>query len=557
MAASKTSVKKPKSTAAKAGGAKSTARSVKKTAKKSAKTAKPPAKTAKPTTKAAAKTAKKAAKSTKTVKAAAKPKAAKPSPAKSSTAKTTTAKTTTAKTTKAPAKSAARTKSTVKSAAKSAGKTPRPTKKTLATVAAPVTRPTVDDVEPIEDDTPIVAHDPPTVKLNEALACQTLVELLGLRGGSGDETMVADRIIERLTAAGLPDDAVIDDRAHERIGYGERGNLIIKLPGRGRLQRTPRRMFSAHMDTVPLCVGAMPVLEQDWIRGRDGDKALGGDDRSGCAVLMTIARELLRPENAEMDHPPITFLFTVQEELGLRGAKYVDIESLGRPQLCFNFDGGSPMSIVTGATGDMQIDVEIAGIASHAGVHPQAGVSAAVIQAKAIAQLNEEGWHGAIVHGDHRGTANVGVISGGSATNVVMDELALRAEIRSHSEPFRRRIAKVWHKAFEDAAKLTRNEHGDSGTIDWTETLKYESFSLKSNEPVVSTALKAMETVGLEPGTRVVDGGLDANWLVAHSLPTVTIGCGQHGIHTTSERLHVPEFYTACRIGLALATAAA
>ena len=509
--------------------------------------------------KAAKKSSKSSAKSTKTSKTAATKstraagktakKTAKKAPAKAKVSKAAK-KTTKKSSTKSPGKS---TKTASK--AKKSSSSSRGPKKTLASVAAPPPPPPVEVPELLEE-APVVAVDPPTIALNESAARQTLVELLALRGGSGDESAVADRIVERLVALGLPEDAVADDGAHERIGYGSRGNLIIKLPGRGRLQRTPRRMFSAHMDTVPLCVGAQPVLEGDWIRGRDNDKALGGDDRSGCAVLMTIARELLAKENAEIDHPPLTFVFTVQEELGLRGARHLDTAQLGRPQLCFNFDGGTPLSVVTGATGDMQVDIDIRGIASHAGVHPAAGVSAAIIQARALESLREGGWHGAIAVNNHRGTANVGVISGGSATNVVMDDLSLRAEIRSHSQVFRQKIAREWKKAFEAAAKQTRNDHGDSGSVVWDETLKYESFALSKDEQVVKTALASMEVVGLEPDTRVVDGGLDANWLVAHGLPTVTIGCGQHGIHTTSERLHVPEFYTACRIGLAVATAA-
>ena len=536
MAASKKSAaKKTTRTAARGKAAK---KAVKKTGARTAKSAGPAKSVAKKTAKPAA------AKATNA-------KATKKTGAKKTAAKSASA----AKTTKAARKSS---RSASKASESKASKRTTSPKRTLATVAAPVTRPTAESaVEVEEDDRRRVAVDPDTVRLDENAARQTLVELLSLRGGSGDETAVADRIVERLVALGLPGEAVVDDGAHQRIGYGSRGNLIIKLPGRGRLQRTPRRMFSAHMDTVPLCVGAMPVIEEDWIRGRDGDKALGGDDRSGCAVLMAIARELLNPANAEVDHPPVTLLFTVQEELGLKGAKHLDVAALGRPQLCFNFDGSTPLSIVTGATGDMQLDIDVAGIASHAGVNPAAGVSAAVITAKAIAKLVEEGWHGAIAQGNHRGTANVGMVSGGAATNVVMDELSLRAEVRSHSEPFRRRIAAIWKRAFEEAAKLTRNDHGDSGTVEWFETLKYESFALRADEPVVTTARAAMAAVGLEPETRIVDGGLDANWLVAHGLPTVSIGCGQHGIHTTSERLHLPEFYTACRIGLALATAAA
>ena len=64
-----------------------------------------------------------------------------------------------------------------------------------------------------------------------------------------------------------------------------------------------------------------------------------------------------------------------------------------------------------------------------------------------------------------------------------------------------------------------------------------------------------IESLGLDPVLKISNGGLDANWMSAHGVPTVTLGCGQDGIHTVNERLHVDSFLQACAIGLKLATA--
>lgn len=376
-----------------------------------------------------------------------------------------------------------------------------------------------------------------------------LLSLLAVPGGPGDEAEVASFISGELTKCGLAEDAVRSDRAHRKIGSGGRGNLFVKLAGRG--LRGPRRMLSAHMDTVPLCVGNRPVVNGDWITGADSAKALGGDDRSGCAVLLNTLCEVLQ---SDVPHPPLTFLWTVQEEVGLRGAKHVSASSLGKPKLGFNFDGRSPETMVIGATGDVGIDMTIRGLASHAGVCPEAGVNAAIVFAKAIADLEANGWHGQIAKGRQSGTSNVGVLSGGAATNVVMDELCIRAEVRSHSTKFRERIIAAWKSAFEKAAKSTKNVDGVSAEVGFSSELKYESFALPKTSEVVKTATQAVKAIGLQPEYVIGNGGLDANWLTANGIPTATFGCGQHGIHTVSEKLHVPSFLKACDLAWVLAT---
>ncbi len=210
--------------------------------------------------------------------------------------------------------------------------------------------------------------------------------------------------------------------------------------------------------------------------------------------------------------------------------------------------------LVIGATGDVNIEVEISGITSHAGAHPEDGVSAAAIASLAIADLTRDGWHGLIQKGRNSGTSNVGVVSGGDATNVVMPKLKLRAEARSHDPKFRQRIVDQFRKAFEKAARELKTASGQRGSVNFEATLKYESFRLDPSEPVVQVASAAVESAGLRPDTRISNGGLDANWMTAHGIPTVTLGCGQAGIHSIDETLHIDSFLQACQIGLAIAT---
>lgn len=387
------------------------------------------------------------------------------------------------------------------------------------------------------------------VDWDPSAALRLVMELMAIPGRSREEGRVLEFIRAKLSAAGLAESQMELDSANRRIPLGgEVGNLIVKLPG---ARRNPRRLLMAHTDTVPLCVGSRPVQHGDVIRSVDPGTGLGGDDRSGVAVVLTAALELLRRKNP---HPPITLLFAVQEEIGLYGARFVSAQKLGSPKYCFNWDGGEPGAINVGATGDDAIEIEIRGIASHAGVHPELGVSAIAIASLAIADLTQNGWHGLIKKGRNTGTSNIGVISGGEATNVVTPFLKLRAEARSHDPRFRKRIVDAYRKAFIRAARSLKTADGKTGAVHFAAEMKYESFRLDPSAPVVTLAKSAVSAMGLTPELCIGNGGLDANWMFAHGLPTVTLGCGQHDIHTTNEWLHVPSYLTACQIAISLAS---
>ncbi len=390
------------------------------------------------------------------------------------------------------------------------------------------------------------SHEPP----GAVDARRLLLGLLKIPGPSGRERRVIEWIVRKLRAAGAPESAIRIDRAERRSPHGGQiGNLAFTLPG---TFRGPRRMLMAHVDTVPLCEGVRPVLREGWIVPADKQTALGADDRCGAAVVLATALELLGGKAA---HPPVTFFWTVQEEIGLQGARYARLGMLGGPRLAFNFDGGSAEKLSIGATGGYRLDIRVTGLASHAGGAPEEGVSAIAVASLAVADLHQGGWHGRIEKNGHTGTSNVGVIRGGRATNVVAERVDLHAEARSHDPAFRKRIVGTIEQAFQTAARHVRNVDGVCGEVEISGRLDYEAFQLDHRLPCVLAAEAAVRAAGGKPARAISNGGLDANWITARGIPTVTLGCGQVSPHTTAERVELAEFDRACRVALRLATA--
>ncbi len=378
---------------------------------------------------------------------------------------------------------------------------------------------------------------------------ELVMRLLKIPGTSGQEGKIVAYLQKRLLAVGAPASAMMTDAAHRRspIG-GQVGNLILRLPG---TYRAPRRMLMAHLDTVPICAGARPVRKGNLIRSADPQTGLGADDRAGVAVTLNTALEILR---RGLPHPPLTFLWCVQEEVGLFGSRLVRKSALGNPRWAFNWDGGAAEKLTIGATGGYRMKIDLEGRASHAGGAPEQGVSAIAIAALAIDDLYQRGWHGEIVKPEGTGTSNVGVISGGQATNVVTDRVHLRAEARSHDPRFRKQIVREFEQAFHRAAKQVQAVDGTHGRAMIEGRLDYEAFRLPPDSPVVQAAMAAVQAVGATPQLAVANGGLDANWITAHGIPTVSLGCGQKNIHTVAETLDIRVFQQACQIALRLAT---
>ena len=391
----------------------------------------------------------------------------------------------------------------------------------------------------------------PSPQPNLKRAVDLVMKLMAIPGKSCQEGKVSEFVEQQLLKAGAKPSMIERDSAHLRTpSRGETGNLIFKLPG---TYRAPRRMFSAHLDTVPICVGSKPVKRKRIVTSADPETGLGADDRAGVGATLTAAIEILEQG---LPHPPLTFCWFVQEEIGLQGSRLIKKSLLGKPKLAFNWDGGAAEKLTVGATGGYRMEILVRGVASHAGGAPECGVSAISIASIAIADLQKRGWHGLVKKGRKTGTSNVGVFRGGWATNVVTDRVDLRAEARSHDSKFRKQILDEIEKAFYRAAKSVKNVAGTTGSVDIKSRLDYESFMLEPDEPCVIAAATAVRSVGREPVHAVANGGVDANWITHHGIPAVTIGCGQKNQHMVTEALDLEGYEDACRIALRLATGA-
>jgi tripeptide aminopeptidase len=390
------------------------------------------------------------------------------------------------------------------------------------------------------------------VQVDQAVA--RLLRYLAIEGITGQEAAIGQAVAKDLIDASVPRKAIRFDDAHQRIPLPtQTGNLIVTLPG---TRPGPRRLFMTHLDTVPLCAGAKPERKGNRIVAA-GETALGGDNRTGVACLVTLAATLLE---RKLPHPPLTFLFTVREESGLWGARFVDLKELGNPTMGFNVDGSSAAEITIGAVGADRWEVEIIGKASHAGVYPERGVSATLIASLALAEAFDNGWFGKVRRDGQEGTSNVGVFGGkdsqsaGVATNVVTDYVLLRGESRSHDLRFIKTITDAYKAAFEAAAGRVRDVNGRGAKVRFQARRDYYPFRLKPTAPVVQHTQAAATAAGLQSVLRIGNGGLDANWLVRHKIPTITFGAGQNNIHAVGEYVDLANFAAGCRMALALAT---
>lgn len=381
-----------------------------------------------------------------------------------------------------------------------------------------------------------------------------LMRYIAIEGVSGQEAAIANAICEDIKALGLPDSAIRFDNANKKIELPtQTGNLYIDLPG---TRKGDRILFATHLDVVPICAGAKPKRDGDRIVP-EGNTALGGDNRTGCAVLVTLAETLLKNN---IPHPPITLLFTVREESGLQGAHHIQPADLKGATMCFNVDGKLAAELITGAVGAEAWEVEIHGKAAHAGVAPEKGISSTLVASIAIADAHANGWFGKVKKPEGTGTSNVGIFGGknntsaGDATNVVTDYTYVRGETRSPDTTFAAAITNAYKQAFLKAGEKVKDAEGQPAKVDFKGRPQYPSFNLPADSKAVQHAIKAAQSMGLKPTTIFSNGGLDANWLVKHGVPTVTIGAGQYEIHTVKEYVHLPEYALGCKLAVVLAS---
>ena len=326
---------------------------------------------------------------------------------------------------------------------------------------------------------------------------------------TGSERAVADLVLVELDQLGVE---VREDDAAGPARAGA-GNLIARVPGTGEAWV----MLCAHLDTVPED-GAIEVELVDGVFRSRGETILGADDKAAVTVLVELAARLV----AKPARTGVELVFTVAEEDGLRGAKEFDLSALSSP-FGFALDHATPIGdVITAAPTHQRLIAEFEGVEAHAGVRPEEGRSAIAAAAAAVSAM-------ALGRLDEQTTANVGVIEGGVAANVVPGHCRIEAEARSLDEA---RIAATT-AAMLDACTWAASERSCDVDVDVTEV--FRGYRQASSSRAVQLAREALARRGHQPREVSSGGGSDANALVARGFECVLLANGTEANHTPHE----------------------
>jgi tripeptide aminopeptidase len=327
---------------------------------------------------------------------------------------------------------------------------------------------------------------------------------------------------------------VDEDDVAPGIG-GNAGNLLCRLePTDDAAGGTPI-FLCAHLDTVPPTAPIVPVVEDGVVRNGAGT-ILGADDKSAVAAMLEATRRLVEESRP---HAGLELLFTPKEEVGLVGAYAFDQTRL-RATTGYVYDQAAAVGeIVLGAPSAVGIEAAFHGRAAHAGMYPEDGRSAIAAAARAIADMR-------LGRIDEETSANVGVITGGTARNIVPEHCSFRAEARSHDEQKLAELVREMTETMSFAATLEECE------VETTINRSYRGYRFRQSDPVVRLAATALERSGHTPTYSLSGGGADANVFNERGLACVNLANGMTEIHTPDEHIAVADLDAMVDVTLAL-----
>lgn len=339
------------------------------------------------------------------------------------------------------------------------------------------------------------------------------LSLVRIDSPSFEEHAIAEVLAQDLRALGFT-------TRNDQSGPNGTGNLIGFLDG----VDAPTIGLCGHMDTVEPGRGVKPIVNNGTIRS-DGTTILGADCKAGLAVIIEALRVVIEDD---VPHPPIEVIFTYGEERGHAGSKTLDVGAL-QSEFVIVADGVGPPGTLIGEspTYDSFVAV-IHGVAAHAGLEPEKGISAIQVAAEAIRTMP-------LGRLDEVTTSNIGFISGGTARNAVPDRVELHGEARS-LDPRRLEAAVA-------ALRLAVERACDQmdARSEFTVTREYTGYRMTADDPAIALALRAVDAAGLTPHLSITGGGSDANTFNERGLSSVALGIGMEQPHTLGEWIRVED----------------
>lgn len=339
------------------------------------------------------------------------------------------------------------------------------------------------------------------------------IELIKIDVESKNERKLADKVIEKLKIIGCE---VIEDDTKDKIG-GNTGNIIARLKG----NKEYSILLSAHLDRVSKGRNIKPRIVQNKILS-DGTTILAADDVAGIVSIL----DGLRKAKELRDRCNIEVIFSVCEEKGVTGSKYIDYSKLNS-KIAYVFDSpGNIGRVINQAPTKCVIDVEFFGKPAHAGNEPEKGINAIKILAKSLSKINE----GRI---NKYTTSNFGIVSGGKATNVVCDYVKLTGEARSRDNEDLDKYLEYIKRVFNETAKENNTK------VNININRNYETFHIKEEENISKLLIKAMENLNIKWEFTPGGGGMDANRFNNNGIKAVGIATGYKNNHTFKEEINI------------------
>ena len=376
-----------------------------------------------------------------------------------------------------------------------------------------------------------------SITVNRERLATYFTELCEISSPSREEKEVSEYLKKVFGELGA--DFSFEDDSAEKTG-SDCGNLIFRFNGSTDLSPL---FFACHMDTVNPGRGVKVKRDGDIFTSA-GDTVLGGDDKSGIASLVELVALLKQNDSS---HRTIELIFTTCEEIGLLGAKSLDINPL-LSKFGYALDSNGIDKVIIGAPAANKIRIDVFGTAAHAGINPEAGVNAFQVAAQAITKLK-------LGKLDEESTANLGIMKGGVATNIVPEHLMIKGEVRSHSPEKLAAYTEEFNSAFiETAENWPVAPDCKKPSAKLTIEFDYPVMKLSADDEVIKTLDRAGEKLGKNLTSVIAGGGSDANIYNNMGLSTAILATGMDRVHTTDERLDLNDIVTLTELLYAIAT---
>lgn len=361
--------------------------------------------------------------------------------------------------------------------------------------------------------------------VNKERAISKFLELVQIDSVSYNERGMADYLIHYFTDLGYE---VFEDKgSNEKVPLANAGNVIVKLPGKGTLAHQETLILEAHMDTVEPGNGVKPSITAD---GKyvvsDGSTILGADDKAGIAQILEV-EAVLRENN--LDHPPLEFLFTIGEEVGILGAFAVDTDLL-QGKIAFVLDGGGgPGTAIIGGPDYYDITGKIIGKAAHAGMSPDTGISSIQVMSEAISNMT-------LLKIDENTTTNIGKVICNYPTNVVPEVTTFAMEVRSlDRESGKRQLNHIIEELEKAVVKF-------GATLEYNVNQSLFAYHHNDDTPVIKRFKAMCARHDLDYQGIVMRGGTDVSGLTFNGIDATVLAAGGENGHELQERLIIDEF---------------